>query len=301
MTGQQIDLESIDMASLRRVGLHIRKSFSLYKGKLLDRPIAFMSPISDTEWNPKQIAIYLNVISQQLVMPVVFAIDKLASFQRIRYIEKHIPFVIPGQQLFIPQLLVDLKSTNDKLEVKRAFFRPSTQCMLFYHLECESIEEMQQQEIADKLSYSDMTISRAMDELEDKKIDLLMDKQILWEKVKPYLSSPIRKMVYVNELDNTIPIYPSGINALAHYTDIAGEENTTYAISIDTYDKIKDSDKISYSDTYRKHTLEVWNYDPHLLTRDIHVDPLSLYVSMYDEELDERTLLALDQLIDLTL
>ena len=50
------------------------------------------------------------------------------------------------------------------------------------------------------------------------------------------------------------------------------------------------------------YALEVWKYNPKLLTKGItkknNVDPLSLYLSLKDGFIDERTDMALDQIIE---
>ncbi len=48
--------------------------------------------------------------------------------------------IVPNKQMFIPSLLLDLKSINTiGGEDKKDTITPLTQCLLLYHLEIESI------------------------------------------------------------------------------------------------------------------------------------------------------------------
>ena len=67
-----------------------------------------------------------------------------------------------------------------------------------------------------------------------------------------------------------------GINALAEYTMINGEANMCYAIS-------KEQLKSSGAQTDKKYgsnALEIWRYNPLLLSNGKAVDKLSLYLTL---------------------
>ena len=83
----------------------------------------------------------------------------------------------------------------------------------------------------------------------------------------------------------------SGVNALSAYSMINKEQQKSFAIS---KDMVK---KISTNKLFGKTKLEVWRYTPGLLAGGNVVDPLSLFLSLKDDE-DERIQMELDTLIE---
>ena len=51
----------------------------------------------------------IDKIREVTGLPVLYATEALASFERERLIEQKVPFVVPGNQLYLPHLGVDLR------------------------------------------------------------------------------------------------------------------------------------------------------------------------------------------------
>lgn len=41
-------------------------------------------------------------------MPVVYVTTTLASYERKRLVQQKVPFIVPGNQLYLPELAIDL-------------------------------------------------------------------------------------------------------------------------------------------------------------------------------------------------
>lgn len=306
VTGESITLSKMDMDHLNGLSLHLRKGYQLYKVQLLDRELILAVPQGGLPKSPKQAGKIITAISTQVNNPVALVLDHLPSYLRSRYVAQRIPFVVPGQQLFLPRLLIDLRSHKGYEQAERYHFRPGTQCMILYHLLVETIDGMLQEEIADRLGYSAMTISRAVKECRDKRIiqpgstgiQFIEDKLELWQESKTFLRSPVRKIRYTDETEWIQPFMVSGNDALAHYTDMASEHSLSVAVSQSQYRDMENLhlDKIDHN--HGTCRIEVWEYDPQLLSNNKYVDPLSLYLSIYNDNIDARTSKALDQLIN---
>ncbi len=121
-----------------------------------------------------------------------------------------VPFIVPGNQLFMPFLMVDLRERFNRLppaQGKR--LSPSTQCILLYHLIKEPIVGVPLRGIAEKVGYSPMMLSRAKYELEagglcqtsrkGRSVVLEFHEHgpSLWEHAQSLLSSPIRKTHWI--------------------------------------------------------------------------------------------------------
>ncbi len=169
------------------------------------------------------------------IKPCCFGLrsKRLSVYVDKRLIEKQIAFVIPGKQLFIPQLMVNLKEFRyDDNQNRREIIPPAAQCLLLYHILKEKLEQLNFKQIAAKLNYTPMTITRAanqlkeinlclMDGAKDKRLTFAGDRKILWEKALPYLQNPVKRKIYIEEnIDNNL-IYRAGYSALSFYTNIS--------------------------------------------------------------------------------
>ncbi len=305
LTGEPAHLQPLEMDRLARLSLHLRKGYQLYQVKLVEQHMVLAQPKSEIELSPTRVRKVLKAFSTQVQKPVVLVLDQLPAYLRRRYVSQRIPFMIPGQQLFLPQLLIDLQSRGGTRAAERTYFRPATQCMLLYHLLIEPIQGMLQEEVASRLGYSAMTISRAVKECRDKKlispgstrIQFVHHNKDLWQHAKSYLRSPIKKVMYAEELEWMETYLRSGVQALAHYTEIAADGRLSIAMSHKQFQHLTDR-QIETDENFGRICIEIWHYNPKLLSSTHSVDPLSLYLSLDGAHLDPRTAKSLDQLLD---
>ena len=135
--------------------------------------------------------------------PVVFVLPVLESYNRKRLIQKQVAFIIPGKQLFIPQLLIDLRDFRQPEQRHGEKFLPAAQCLLLFHLLKENTTGLNLKAIAEKIGYTQTTITRAARDLveknminiegtKEKKIVWQSDKKALWQKARPILQSPVK-------------------------------------------------------------------------------------------------------------
>ncbi|GAB3025534.1 hypothetical protein GCM10027051_32850 [Niabella terrae] len=52
-----------------------------------------------------------ELIENIIGLKVIFVIAQLATFNRKRLIKKHINFIVPGKQLYIPDMMMDLRES----------------------------------------------------------------------------------------------------------------------------------------------------------------------------------------------
>ncbi len=101
------------------------------------------------------------------------AAHSLPTYVRKRLIEKGISFVVPGVQMYLPALGMDMRSRavrQKPLTVDR--FSPATQVVLIYWLLGRIEGVVTPLELSKWLGYSAMTMSRAVDELEASKVPM---------------------------------------------------------------------------------------------------------------------------------
>ena len=158
-------------------------------------------------------------------------------------------------------------------------------------------------EISVKLGLSPMTISNGLKELElSEYCDLMQngtakevkfrDRKELWDMLEDRLESPIKGVVYVSNPPKGLHL--AGLSALSKKTLLTDTEVATYAINKKEYKQKKDA--LKYLPKGEGARLEIWKWDPALLSNENVVDPFSLVLSL-KEESDERILIAIDEMI----
>jgi hypothetical protein len=120
--------------------------------------------------------------------------------------------------------------------------------------------------------------------------------QELWEKALLSLSSPVYKRLYFEKFRASDTLF-SGLSALAERTMLATPNREILAIShTDWNRKYRDIAGTTVPPGDAPIEVELWRYDPKPLSVDGLVDPLSLYLSVRDEQ-DERVEQAREQLL----
>ena len=106
-------------------------------------------------------------LKQRLHQEVVLVLIKLPSYVRNRLVRQRIPFIVPGTQMFLPMLMIDLREqfpkSNDRM---RPTLSAVSQLMVIYQILKESLDETPLGQIATRLGYSAMAISKAQEELQ---------------------------------------------------------------------------------------------------------------------------------------
>jgi len=243
--------------------------------------------------------------------PIVYVTNALASYERDRLIEQKVPFIVPGNQLYLPDLGVDLREYfRQKVQAPGHALSPATQAMLIKALLQKATQTMwQPTAIAAELGYTAMTVSRAVRELTATGIATLQQKgrtrslqmnspAETWELAKPLLRSPIREIAWVpptpksRALEQDLPL--AGLSALARHSQLVEPIRSVYAVDLRKWrisvQQGLETTPEPYVGTFE---MQVWSYGPWHDNKT--VDPLSLTLSLQNEA-DERVQSALEEL-----
>lgn len=261
--------------------------------------------------SPAMIRKHIEQVRAKRNGPVVYVRDRIVAYNRKRLIAQKVPFVVPGNQMYLPMLGVDLREHfRGKPHPARKSFRPSTQVLLIHVLQ-RAPGKFSPTELAPTLGYSVMTMSRALDELQaaglgessrsgrDRSLHLTEPKLAIWKQSQPFLRNPVKSRIPIRmtpELDLPGPI--AGLSALARYSMLGEPDNTVVALSARDWKSLRQRQTVTEAAGGESGGLivEVWNYDPALLAREGVVDRLSLYLSLRGDP-DERIEGALDQMM----
>lgn len=296
----------------KNLPLYLRGNYDLFLIDIAGNKIILVEFKEKIGITPDQLKKQADQLSYFMNAPIVFVFDTLEAWQRKRLIQKKIGFAEPYQQLYIPDLLLQIKDTKRRdlpFNPLSNELKPVAQFLLLYHLQIGSLEDKLLQEIAGILHYSPMTVTRAVKELaafhllevkgsKEKSLSFNGHGIQLWEKALPHLDSPVKE-IWLSDVDITNEnCRISGDSALAIYTMLAETDQKCQAIGKDAFRVLKNQPTYkNLNKNYGDFKLEVWHYDPLLLSHTNEVDRLSLYLSMKHEQ-DERVQAALRNIIN---
>lgn len=242
----------------------------------------------------------------------VYVTDSLTSYDRKRLIERRVPFIVPGYQLYLPSLGVALREHSlPPANRPQASLSPSAQALLIRILRSSTQAVWSASDVSKDLGYTTMTASRAAREIETaglvavvkekrfKLLSLSKPPQQVWTDALPLLRSPVQQTLYV--LSQTWHALPkmfreAGESALAAQTMLGEPTRRTCATTKEGWQSCKRYTNVFPHPEPGTIDLQVWSYPPMIEPDSDLVDPLSLYLSLHDEA-DERVQSALDELM----
>ena len=281
--------------------VYIAGSYDFRTAYIADRRCIILTPTEELVTLPalkKQIA----KIRQIDNVPVVLELAAVSNYRRKSLIENKIPFVTK-KQIFLPfmgTMLTDEKE-NPKLDGKFVY---STQQLFLLYLYSEK-KRLYISEAGRVLPFTAMTLSRAVKQLEatdlflavkdgvNKVIESKYSWMELFEKAKVYLSTPVRRVGYIEKTQVTENMVIAGETALAEKTMLNLSRVITYAVSEKDFDKTLLKKELIDPDKQVK--LELWAYDPRQFSEDSNADDLSVALSFADTT-DERIEEAVEEL-----
>ena len=288
---------------------YLHERYRFHKMDILGIECLLMIDTGEEEQTPAIISKHMDQVRVRGQLEAVYVRHAVTSYNRKRLIEQKVPFIVPGNQLYLPMLGIDLREHLKRLREKKPVFSPSTQVLILHVLWRKETDTVTPAEIAHRLGYSAMTMTRAFDELESAGIGehsvLGKERHLhfpetgkpLWEKVLPYLNTPVKKRLYVASSMQTGSGSLAGQSALARYSMLAEPKVPVFAFSGDEWKVRIQHDQIVALTLPEPGAFEIelWKYAPALFGQEGRVDRLSLYLSLRDSA-DERIQSALDAL-----
>ena len=290
----------------------LQDAFEVRELKLLDRLILLAIDRQPDKRGLATARSQVDKLRQLAGMPVVYVTAALASYERKRLIEQNVPFMVPGNQLYLPDLGIDLREYfRQRPAAADTALSPATQAMLIVVLLRKPWRaEWQPAEVVTDLGYTAMTLSRAVKEItaagiatmrtEGRARWLHMERTAAetWERAKPLLRSPIRRRFWAQPILNWKPphVRLAGLSALARYSMLAEPQWPIYAIGPSQWKTATQAGIETLPEQMPGACeWELWHYNPALVPNSETVDPLSLTLSLQGNT-DERVQLALDEL-----
>lgn len=308
VTGFEVEVLDNPTGALQRLPLFIREGYTFIYAEFHNHHIVFVQS-KEGDVTPSQFQKLIPKVESAFECPVVLVFDEMTYYLKEKLIKARISFIVPDKQLFIPFMFMDLSEQQKIRITKTESFSPSAQCVLIYHLWMESLESLNFQEIADIFKYTPRTIGRCAKELNNagacsivggRSKYLKFDKKNreIWETVQDYLETPVKRTEWLFLTENIEKARIAGLGALSYYSNISTGDIESFAIDAKVFNDLRSRGEI-HPTIYNEHDvrLEIWSYDPTVLTRDDFVDPFSLYLSSVHDQ-DERIQIELENMID---
>jgi DNA-binding MarR family transcriptional regulator len=289
----------------KQLPLYITAVYNVQQTAFYGRPICLLIANTENTQTPAQLHKQMQLVEQKTGLTVVFVFEKVISYNIKRMIQVGLNFIIPNKQLFIPALMMDLRKMPATIPLKTECLTPIAQLMLLYHLQKRELNNLTTQQLSDKFNQTYLKTSRAVKNLEalglcnltsgkEKKIQFTAKGKELWLKAQSSFQNPIERVLFTDELlTDDRQAFASNINALAHYSMLNDETKRYYAIGKNNLKSLA----VETNKYAGDNTIEVWRYNPDLLSDNGFIDRLSLYL-IFKNDSDERVQTELEQLIN---
>lgn len=301
LLGENVIVSALNDEDVACLPIYITSAYKIYALKLLGKEVVLLCNLGEMQFAPAQLRKQKEIVENKMGKTAVFAFESIASYNLQRLILQRVNYIIPQRQMFIPDLLLDLRplkgtqKLNDVIPV-------IAQCMVLYHLQINNLTGKTALEIANLFDVSYPNVNRALRWLKEKgfvtlaggktkRISFTYDGEALWKAVKQHLVNPIERTVYTDATLNDTLL--SGISALSRYTMINTEEMKTYAVYKERFKELG----VATDKEFGVNCIEIWKYNPQYFSVDGMVDKLSLFLTLKDNE-DERIQIELESMIN---
>ena len=286
IAGQQIELRNLSKQDQKGLWLELIANFKMMQFDFNGQVMLLLVAKGEMDYTNVQRRKISERIESIKHIPAVFYFDNLLTYERDRLVEQGVYFIVADKFAFVPTLIINRLST--KSEIKELFY-PSTQYILFYHLQIESLDGLSLKELEDKVPYKYKTIAKSIKQLQalglvslegsrNKKLVFELSGKELWDKASTNLIDPIKSIEYTSD------VFPEGdiggISALSHYSMLVPEDVPTRVLTAEWVREHKYSipELHSFEDTQR---IEIWKYPPSGTSG--YVDKLSLFLTLKDD------------------
>ena len=302
--------------ALRKLPRYLGSLYEAWSADLMDDRYLLLVFKGQERPTPAEVAGHLQVVLREISEPVAFVFSDMASFERQRLMQYHVPFVVPRRQMYLPKFAIDIRegSSSRGLQPDQPrHLSGAAQALLLYYLQKPKAGDAYSLSDWSKvLGYSAMTMTRVAGELEAaqlceaaqsrRSIVLAFDRdhRALWEKALPSLRSPVRGFSHARlSAKKSLPWLRAGFSALSSYSMLADDGRAVFAVGPSEYARALvdgDVEELRFPDEGAA-TVERWRYRPEILSSGPAVDRLSLYLELREDH-NERVQSALASLLE---
>lgn len=253
-------------------------------------------------------------LRQGLHTDVVLVLKKIPSYVRNRLVKQCVPFIVPGTQMFLPMLMIDLRERYPRSGIRaKSPLTAVSQLMVIYQILKGSLNNVPLGRVANLLNYSAMAMSKAQDELQTAhlcevvrtgrtvSLQFVARGKALWEEAEPSFTTPVRRTQWIRWGEPRARAVVAGMTALSRVSMLMDDPIPTYAMRDRSIVKALEKGEIvgcgGQEDAEAR--LESWKYDPWILADSGIADRCSLYLSLRrsaDERVQKESRVLIEEL-----
>jgi hypothetical protein len=285
----------------------LKDMYDFFLIRLEGQDYLLMADVQEEESAPSVVRKHMDQVRNIWLHEIIYVRDQVSASNRNRLIHNRIPFVVPGNQLYLPMLAMDLRERflAERKPVKK--LGPAAQTVVLqalYRRRRLFDESLTLTQWGQEVGYTKMSMTRAFRDLRTV-LDgggLTQDLcgRALWNRVSPFMKSPVRKRRYYIAAEFGEDGYLlAGDSALAHYTMMADPGRKTVCMDSEGWKVFQEHQNLIELERPEPGALEVqiWSYSPAFFAQQGFADPLSVWLS-YGTNRDERIEMALDELLE---
>ena len=300
-----------DVEKMKPVGLplYMTSGRSFWKYSYSGNEFILVTVSSDEKFGVIALEKQRILFEKALGKPVAFSFSYISGRQRDSLIERNIPFISDGRQIYLPFLGIML---SDRLVQKKQInlekMMPVTQVLFLHMLYNSKNEPVMKKDAAEFLGVTRTSITRASEQLIS--MELISQEMVgkecymtpvatgieLYEKAKAFLINPVQSVLTTNDDFDSYPL--SGESALSRCSMLNDPKipvRAVYKSEVNAKD-IEEID-VRWTSDDKAVNIELWKYDPRLFERNGIVDPVSLAMSLRDND-DERIEESLEEYLE---
>lgn len=295
------DIVVDEIFDLKDLPMFLLEKYNFFKANFLDVDIMLMELLDDS-LSTLQMKKNKDIVEEIFDVKVVFVLKNISQFKRKRIIESGLSFILISGQMFLPFLGMKLeKSIKDsKRPINK--FTPITQLVFLIFL-YDKDRVFNATDLAKVLTTSQVHVIRALKDLYS--LGLLKvsvggktGRSKYYQRIKDpkyyqigreFLISPVIKKIYIDDINVLESFVYSGIDGLSRISMLNPSNTKTVAISKANSRLINDKFYRDFDEIVEEELIEVeiWKYDPQILTSEQFPDILSLKMSLNDN-VDDR-------------
>lgn len=250
---------------------------------------------ADQSMTPARLERQFNLLHEVFGRDVVMVLSHISSTSFSRLIERMVPFMVVGGDIFIPFGLMLFRNRKPVRPKKpQATLSAPAQLLVLMYLSGRDVQGAVLSRLANMTGYTAMTITNASRELkahglvEIRKAGRSMTMWFthqgreLWDFSRDRLVSPVSRRMYARFTEGRPEsLFRAGMSALSELTMIADDRVPTYAGDRKAILGLVNTGKVVLmpDGDEADALIEVWRYDPAVLGKGGLVDPLSLWLS----------------------
>ena len=132
----------------------LKEKYRFAQAELLGAQAIFVIDANPQEQSPATIRKHLDVLEAKQHAEFIYVREQVTAYNRKRLIEQKVPFIVPGNQMYLPMLAIDLREHFRRLRQESTTFSPSTQVVVLHALLRDAGQVLIPTELAPRLGYS---------------------------------------------------------------------------------------------------------------------------------------------------